>query len=119
MTRSFPCKILRVVDGDTIEVEADLGFAIKHKVRVRAIGIDCPQTHTRDVEEKDRGLQAKAFVENLLSIEKDQYTLESYESHDIRQYEHIIGDILIEYDEGRRGYLTKILLKADHAVRKE
>ena len=115
-TRSFPCRILRVIDGDTIDVVADLGFLIDHKVRVRLSGIDCPETRTRNVEEKDRGLQAKAFVENLLGMKDEKYTLESY---GIERYGRIIGDILIEYDEGKRGYLTRILLDAEHAVRKE
>ena len=40
------CKVTRVVDGDTIDVDVDLGFNIWHKARVRLAGIDTPETRT-------------------------------------------------------------------------
>ena len=59
----YKCKILRVVDGDTIDVDIDLGFGIwMHKERVRLLGIDTPESRTRDLEEKKYGLAAKEFL---------------------------------------------------------
>jgi len=50
----------RVVDGDTIDVTLDLGFSVKlHKQRCRLMGIDTPESRTRDLEEKKLGLAAK------------------------------------------------------------
>ena len=49
----YRCKILRVVDGDTVDVDIDLGFGVwMHKERVRINGIDTPESRTRDKEEK-------------------------------------------------------------------
>ena len=49
----YKCKVVRVVDGDTVDVDIDLGFGVwLHKERVRIIGIDTPESRTRDKEEK-------------------------------------------------------------------
>ena len=59
----YKCKILRVVDGDTVDVDIDLGFGVwMHKERVRVNGIDTPESRTRDLEEKAFGLAAKERV---------------------------------------------------------
>ncbi len=53
----YKCKILRVVDGDTVDVDIDLGFGIwLHRERVRVMGIDTPESRTRDKVEKKFGL---------------------------------------------------------------
>lgn len=63
----YKCEIKRVVDGDTVDVDIDLGFGVwLSNQRIRILGIDAPETRTRDLEEKARGLEAKAYVENLL-----------------------------------------------------
>ena len=49
----YKCKILRVVDGDTVDVDIDLGFGVwMHRERVRMMGIDTPESRTRDKVEK-------------------------------------------------------------------
>ena len=59
----YRCKIVRVVDGDTVDVDIDLGFGIwMHKERVRLHGIDTPESRTRDLEEKKYGLLAKEQI---------------------------------------------------------
>tara|TARA_R110000824_G_scaffold20903_16_gene78412 strand:+ start:1710 stop:2084 length:375 start_codon:yes stop_codon:yes gene_type:complete len=60
------CKVTRVVDGDTIDVDIDLGFGIWHKARVRMLGIDTPESRTRNLEEKALGLASKARLKELL-----------------------------------------------------
>lgn len=58
--------INRVVDGDTIDVDCDLGFGIwKNKMRVRLLGVDTPEKRTRDLVEKRFGLLATAIVEGF------------------------------------------------------
>ena len=51
-----------MIDGDTIDVLIDLGFYIKHQVRLRLLDVDTPEIRTRDKKEKEAGLRAKAFV---------------------------------------------------------
>ena len=59
----YNCNIVRVVDGDTVDVDIDLGFGIwMHKERVRLHGIDTPESRTRDLEEKKYGLLAKEQI---------------------------------------------------------
>jgi len=62
----YKCKLSRVVDGDTIDVNIDLGFSVWHKARVRMLGIDTPESRTRNLEEKAMGLAAKARLKELL-----------------------------------------------------
>ena len=63
----YKCKIVRVVDGDTVDVDIDLGFGMwMHKERIRLHGIDTPESRTRDLEEKKFGLLAKDQVEHFL-----------------------------------------------------
>ena len=62
----YKAKVLRIVDGDTCDVMLDLGFNSFMKGRVRLVGIDTPESRTRDLEEKARGLAAKQFVVDIL-----------------------------------------------------
>ena len=69
----YKCKIVRVVDGDTVDVDIDLGFGMwMHKERVRLYGIDTPESRTRDLEEKKFGLFAKKYVEEYLPVGTSQ-----------------------------------------------
>lgn len=60
-------EIVRVVDGDTVDVIIDLGFSLTKKERVRLAGIDAPESRTTDLEEKELGLDAKEFLERRLA----------------------------------------------------
>ena len=58
----YKCKLVKVVDGDTIDVDIDLGFGVwLRKQRIRMYGIDTPEFRTRDLEEKKYGLAALRF----------------------------------------------------------
>ena len=63
----FVKSVDRVVDGDTIDIIIDLGFDLTKKERVRLAGIDAPESRTRDLEEKQMGLEAKAFLTRRLA----------------------------------------------------
>ena len=59
-------KLIKVVDGDTIDVEIDLGFDISITQRVRLAGIDTPESRTRDLAEKELGLEVKELLKHKL-----------------------------------------------------
>ena len=60
----YKVDVTRVVDGDTVDVDIDLGFGMTYKKqRVRLMGIDTPESRTRDLEEKKYGLAAKEFLQ--------------------------------------------------------
>ena len=64
---TYRCKLKRVVDGDTVDVDIDLGFGIwQMNERVRIMGIDTPESRTRDKVEKKYGLAAKAKLKSIL-----------------------------------------------------
>ena len=66
----YRCKIRRVVDGDTVDVDIDLGFGMWiHNERIRLYGVDTPESRTRDLEEKKYGLLAKSFLIKMLEDE--------------------------------------------------
>ena len=69
----YKCKILRVIDGDTADVDIDLGFGVwMKKQRIRFAGIDTPESRTRDLVEKKYGNAAKAYVQSYLPDGSDQ-----------------------------------------------
>ena len=66
----YRCKIVKVVDGDTVDVDIDLGFGVWLKgERVRLYGIDTPESRTSDKEEKVYGLAAKEFLKKMCDDE--------------------------------------------------
>ena len=63
MSREYECVVVRVVDGDTMDVEIDLGFDIVTKQRIRLLGVDTPETYRPSCEaERAHGEEAKRFV---------------------------------------------------------
>ena len=69
----YNCKIDRVVDGDTVDVDIDLGFDVwMLKQRIRLYGVDTPESRTRDAEEKVFGNLAKNFVQVRLPVGSNQ-----------------------------------------------
>lgn len=59
-------KVSKVVDGDTIDVDIDLGFDISFSSRVRLAGIDTPESRTADKMEKALGLESKAYLKHAI-----------------------------------------------------
>jgi len=86
---NYRAKIVRVVDGDTVDVDFDLGFDtwIKNQ-RVRLNGVDTPEVRTRDLMEKDAGLLAKDKVEEFLPV--DSWCVEQTELKDKDKYGRVL-----------------------------
>ena len=83
---TYKAKLDRVIDGDTIDVNIDLGFDISVHKRIRLAGIDTPESRTRDLEEKKRGLASKARLIELL--DKGDLVVES---KDVGKYGRVLG----------------------------
>ena len=111
----YKCKILRVVDGDTVDVDIDLGFGVwLKKERVRMMGIDTPESRTRDKVEKKFGLAAKAFVKSKMpvgSIQVLKTEIDKSGEDKKGKFGRILGDFLIDEDR-----LTDIMVSEGHAV---
>ena len=107
---------LKVVDGDTIDAEIDLGFDIKVKKRVRFMGINAPESRTRDLEEKARGLAAKDRVKQLLEGCKNI----QLKSHGVGKFGRCLGEIMLDMVDGQEKLtlvsLNELLISENHAV---
>ena len=86
--------IIRVVDGDTVEVDIDLGFHVTLNQRVRLKGIDAPETRTLDLEEKKKGLDAKEWLKKELSRE-GEWIIETTKED---KYGRILGTLYLVGD---------------------
>jgi len=67
----------RVVDGDTIDGAIDLGFGITINRRVRLLGINAPETRTKDLQEKQAGLKAKRFLTRWLTTDNANIVIQT------------------------------------------
>ena len=107
---------LKIVDGDTIDAEIDLGFDIKVKKRIRFMGINAPESRTKDLEEKARGLAAKDRVKQLL----DGCDNIQLKSHGIGKFGRWLGEIMLDTVDGQERLtlesLNKILINEGHAT---
>ena len=103
----------RVVDGDTVDVDIDLGFGIwQMNERVRIMGIDTPESRTRDKIEKKFGLAAKAKLKSLLGPKPVLQTTISKKGEDMKgKFGRVLGDFLVD---GK--LVTEIMCKTGHAV---
>jgi len=88
----YKVEILRVVDGDTVDVRMDLGFNVWHKCRVRLMGINAPESRTRNLEEKARGLAAKDWLINILESAQSEIEMQS---HGVGKYGRVLGELYI------------------------
>lgn len=84
-------QVTKVIDGDTCDVILDLGFDIYHKCRIRLFGMDTPESRTRDLEEKKRGLLSKEYLKEKLKAEK--LTVKTYKGEETGKFGRVLGDI--------------------------
>ena len=109
----YPCKVVHIVDGDTVDVDIDLGFGIWiHKERIRLYGIDTPESRTRDLTEKKFGLAAKQFLTGMLD---DEITLKTHKDK-AGKYGRILGELWRTTDYADIS-INEYMNKKHHAVR--
>ena len=115
----YKAKLVKVVDGDTVDVDIDLGFGIWMKnERVRIMGIDTPESRTRDKVEKLFGKAASARVKELLEEDIILKTQIARNGEDMKgKFGRILGDFIVErFEDGKQEMLTDILVEEGHAV---
>ena len=108
-------KLERVVDGDTIDALIDVGFDIWIKKRIRYSGIDTWESRTRDLVEKQKGLQAKARNQELLMKVSSKSGYFRLKSHGVGKYGRVLGEIFIEDSEGKQYNINETLISEGHA----
>ena len=108
----YRSNLLKIIDGDTIDVDLDLGFSvILKKQRIRLYGINTPESRTRDLEEKRYGLAAKARLRELLE-DADTITIKTAIDKKARgKYGRILGTV---YADDMN--VNEKLLEEGHAI---
>ena len=111
----YRARVLKVIDGDTVDVDIDLGFGVWLKdERVRIMGIDTPESRTRDKVEKKFGLAAKARLKELLGPTPILKTQVGKGGEDMKgKFGRILGDFLTK--DGKK--CGELLVKEGHAVK--
>jgi len=105
----YKVEVLKIVDGDTIDVRIDLGFNVWHKCRVRLVGINAPESRTSDKAEKVKGLAAKAWLTDI--IQSAQADIEM-QSQGEGKYGRVLGVIFINGVN-----INELMIKEGHAVK--
>ena len=106
----YSCKLVRVVDGDTADAMIDLGFNVWVKNRIRFMGVDAWESRTRNLEEKEKGLAAKAYVKDLLeNSDGGKFLLKS---HGVGKYGRVLGELFVK---GHETSVNELLKENGHA----
>ena len=108
-------KLDRVVDGDTIDALIDVGFDIWLKKRVRFQGIDAWESRTRNLEEKAKGLEAKARLIELLDKVSNKPGFFRIKSHGLGKYGRLLGEIFIMDNDDNQISINEKLIEEGHA----
>jgi micrococcal nuclease len=90
-------KVTKVVDGDTIDVDIDLGFDISFSSRVRLAGIDTPESRTKDKAEKELGLQSKEYLAKNLKDAKS-VVIKTEKINSTEKFGRVLGWVYINGD---------------------
>ena len=88
-------KVTNVVDGDTIDVEIDLGFSVSYAQRLRLAGIDTPESRTTDKMEKALGLESKEYLKSKLKDAKD-IIVKTEKPDSSEKYGRILGWVYVD-----------------------
>lgn len=91
-------KVTKVVDGDTIDVDIDLGFDISFSSRVRLAGIDTPESRTSDKMEKALGIEAKTYLKNAIDSAKS-VVIKTEKMDSSEKYGRILGWVYLDGSE--------------------
>ena len=111
----YKAKLDRVVDGDTVDALIDVGFDIWVKKRIRFMGLDTWECRTRNLEEKKKGLAAKARTKELLESTSSKPGFFRIKSHGVGKYGRVLAEIYIQDKEGNTINVNKKLINEGHA----
>ena len=114
--RRYPCRLNRVIDGDTLVLDVDLGFRVTRAVTVRLVGIDAPEVRSSNEGEKARGLAATAHAEEIIKLGTGKWPLELRSSKG-KSFDRWLGRVSVRSDAGIFD-LGSQMVADGHAVRR-
>jgi micrococcal nuclease len=111
---AYRCIVVKVIDGDTVDVDIDLGFGVwMKKQRIRLFGIDTPESRTRDLEEKKYGLAAKDYLVGMLDDENG-ITLKTHKDAE-GKFGRILGELWRNTNYADKS-INDYMIEKHHAV---
>lgn len=110
---TYKAKLIRIVEGDTVDAVIDLGFGVFMKQRIRLYGINTPDIRSNNLEEKEAGLDSKQRLTELLTREFIVKTIMNKRG----KFGRILGIVYIEDENSNRINLNDKLVEEGHAIR--
>jgi len=110
---TYKAKLVRVINGDTLDIEIDLGFDIIIKQRLKLFGINTPDSKSTDVDTKQKGLDVKQRLMDLLTKEFKVETMLNKRG----KYGRILGKIYVTSNSGSEVCINELLVEEGLATR--
>lgn len=111
----YRAKLVRVVDGDTVDALIDVGFDIWFKKRIRFKGVDTWESRTRNLKEKALGLKAKARTKELLESVSSKSGYFRLKSYGTGKYGRVLGELFVMDKKGKQWNVNQTLITEGHA----
>lgn len=110
---TYKAKLIRVIDGDTIDAEIDLGFSVYVKQRIRLYGINTPDSRSKDLEIREKGISSKARLNEILTRDFIVETILNKRG----KFGRILGVVFTSNeDDGTLTNINETLVKEGHAL---
>ena len=108
-------EITHFVDGDTFDCMIDLGFDILHKIRVRMYGMNTPESRTRDLDEKKRGLESKDKLVEMLTEDHLDFKL-ILKTKEKGKFGRWLGIVIKRYKDDTEIDVNQLMIEEGYAV---
>ena len=111
---TYSAKLIRVIDGDTVDVDIDLGFDLSIRQRLKLFGVDTPDSRSADPAVKQKGLEAKQRLTEVLPREFKITTILNKRG----KYGRVLGTVFVkDRDTGGEINVNDLMVKEGHAVK--
>ncbi len=111
---TYNARLIRVIDGDTVDLEIDLGFDLSVRQRLKLYGVGTPDSRSADSNTKQKGLEAKQRLTELLPRQFKIITILNKRG----KYGRVLGTIFItEKDTGKEVNVNELMVTEGHAVK--
>ena len=110
---TYKAKLVRVINGDTLDIEIDLGFDLSIKQRLKLYGVDTPDSRSTDLEIRQKGLDVKQRLIDVLTKEFTVTTILNKRG----KYGRILGNIYIVDEKDNKVCINELLVEEGHASR--
>ena len=108
---TYKAKILRVIDGDTIEAELDIGFCLTFRTKLRLLGVNSPEIHAKDEAIRKKAQESRNFTEKTLLDQEVFITTSKFDA-----FGRYLATVFVKTYEGTWVDFNKILLDGGYAI---